>query len=180
MSVPPNEMQFLCQSVLWIAGASARDSFRRNQTNSLAERFPPGRQREPNQRNFRAPSSARKSSGLRVPRGEVTAFSPPLRSTAIRFFRQKKRRSGPSLKLRFCNYLISWLCRPLFLRSHLIYCSPWARLRGIYIRFIKKDLSSSAHKEIVHKLDSSAILKQKSQFMDSSSGEGERLSNALR
>src|SRR6267154_5481605 len=160
MNIPTKEMQFLCQSVLWIAGASARASFRTNQTNSLAERFPPGRQREPNQTSFPAPPSARKSRRLRTQHGEVTVSCPHLRSTAIRFFRQKTRRSGPSLKLRFCNYLISWLCRPLLLRSHLIYCSPWARLLWIRIGFIKKDLHTKAFIEIVHKLDSSAILKQ--------------------
>ena len=153
-------MQFLGGRLPWIADANARASFRRNQTNSLAERFPHGRQQEPNQRNFRAPSSARKSQRPRAQHGGVTASYPPLRSIAIRFFRQKRRRSGPSLKLRFCNYLISWLCRPLLLRPHLTYCSPWARLPRICIGFIKKDLHTKTFIQIVHKLDSRAILKQ--------------------
>src|SRR5258706_2671625 len=165
MSVPAEEMQFLCQSVLWIAGANARAAFRTNQTNSLAERFPPGRQPEPNQ--IPAPSSARKSRRLRAQHGEVAVSYPHLRPTAIPSSRQKRRRSGPSLKLRFCNHLISWLCRPLLSCSQLIYCSPWARLLRICIGFIKKGLHTKAFIEIVHKLDSRAILKRWSQLLDS-------------
>src|SRR5882724_3103934 len=149
MNIPAKEMQFLCQSVRWIAGANARAAFRTNQTNSLAERFPPGRQQEPNQ--IPAPSSARKSRRLRAQHGEVAVSYLHLRPTAIPSSRQKRRRSGPSLKLRFCNHLISWLCRPLLLRSHLLYCSQWARLPRICIGFIKKGLSPFAHKDLYRK-----------------------------
>src|SRR6266404_3481832 len=160
MSVPAEEIQFLCQSVLWIVGANARAAFRTNQTNSLAEHLPPGRQPEPSQRSFPAPSSARKSRRLPAQHGEVTVSYPHFLSTAVLFFLQKKRRSGPSLKLRFCNFLIRWLCRPLLSCSQLIYCSPWARLLRICIEFIKKGLHTKAFIEIVHKLDSRAILKR--------------------
>ena len=40
------------------------------------------------------------------------------------------------------------------------------------VGFIKKDLSCSAHKEIVHKLDSSAILKQLESILGQLSQEG--------